>query len=321
MISSVEEFRLPITIKEVPEVQVPVLVKEEAAAPEPKIEQPPAPDTAKILAEEIERERRAAEIKLAEERARAAAEAIAEAKARAAAEAEAKEALAAHVLEITEDAYKKSQEIIEEASRNAAEIVLKANTAAETVILNTIARANRELEEAIRAGFEAGSIAGKAEITEKIPPALENISNVTNALIEAEDELFESFRDDMFSVIGEILRKVINKEMRDNDDYLLYLFTEATNNIKIKDFVKLTVCDQEHSLAIRHREKFLRIIGNIPDFQIISDPDSPLGTCVVESAKAIADSGIERQLEKITDMIEELKNSIGKNEEEIDDNI
>jgi flagellar biosynthesis/type III secretory pathway protein FliH len=122
-----------------------------------------------------------------------------------------------------------------------------------------------------------------------------------------QDEMLESFMNEMINIIGEISKKILRREIDTRDEYLLTLFAEALEGIKAENFVTVTVSESQAGFALRNIDLFKAKVANIPDFKIISDENAERGTMIVETAKTVADASFGVQMDDIDAILERMK--------------
>lgn len=203
-----------------------------------------------------------------------------------------------------------AEELIENARNKSEMIISQAVETAQLIITHTLDNAKMELSNAINAGYSDGFEAGRNESLKIVEPALNKINVLAETINRLQDKMLYEFRDSMFNIISEISKKIVHKEVNEDNHYLVGLFSDAIQNIKAEDFVTVTVAESELTVATRNEKLFLAEIPYIKDFKILSDKNAIKGTMIVETEKTVVDASIYVQLEKVDYFLEQMKENL-----------
>lgn len=209
--------------------------------------------------------------------------------------------------EISEEHLKEIEKMYEDADRYAEKTHRDAYRSAEIILNHTLSTAKQELEEAARQGFAEGFEEGRRQAESVIAPALKKIETFMNSIFKVEESMLYEFREKMFVMVSEAAKKLIHKEIKENDSYIVSLFSDAMRDMRAEDFVTITVSDYDIEFVTAHKHLFLSEIGELNDFKIIADKDSPKGTLIIETEKSVVDASIGVQLKNIEALFERLK--------------
>ena len=210
-------------------------------------------------------------------------------------------------MERLEELSNQAKEIERTSKLVADKIIAQAQRTADIIVSHTVENAKTELNEVMSQGYSYGYEAGRAEAMNIIEPALNKIALLTEAVKQMQDKMLEDFKDEMFDIISEISKKIIHKEINENDEYLLSLFGDAVKDIRAENYVTVTVSESQADFAIRNIDLFKEKVANIEDFRIIADENSERGTMIVETVKTVSDASVNIQAEAIDNIIDRMK--------------
>ena len=211
-----------------------------------------------------------------------------------------------------EEAELAAAQMIEEAQIKSGELIRNATETAELIITHTLDGAKAELGNAISAGYSDGFETGRHEALKVVEPALNKIGILTETINRLQDKMLYEFRDSMFSMISVIAKKVVHKEIDEDNHYLVALFSDAIQDVKAEEFVTITVAESELTVATRNEKLFLAEIPHIKEnhFKILPDKNETKGTMIVETEKAVVDSSIDAQLERVDYFLAMIKENL-----------
>lgn len=203
-----------------------------------------------------------------------------------------------------------AENMLEDARFRSEEFIQRSVQTAELIITHTLDGAKAELSNAISAGYADGFETGRAEALKIVEPALNKINILMETINRLQDKMLYEFRDSMFNIISEISKKIVHKEISEDNHYLIALFSDAIQDIKAEEFVTVTVAESELAIATRNEKLFLAEIPYIKDFKILSEKNANKGTMIVETEKTVVDSSIDMQLEKVDYYLEMMKENL-----------
>lgn len=164
-----------------------------------------------------------------------------------------------------------------------------------------------DLENAKKAAFDLGFAAGKKrgfdegleQSKQHFKPHITLFENLVRELRQEKESFYEENELYIVKLAIEIAKKIIQRELTQNPDFLLYVVREALN--RIADNGRIVIRTNPADLAlIKNDKEFMQnhlLVFDHVDF--VSSDNIQKGGCVIESESGIVDAQLNIQLEKI----------------------
>ncbi|PAB61273.1 FliH/SctL family protein [Anaeromicrobium sediminis] len=189
------------------------------------------------------------------------------------------------------EAEKKAQSLIEKAKEEAEELKKKSY--------------DEGYLEGKNAGFNDGYEGGKKEASHHIDEALE----IKKILLEEKAVLYEKTEKEAINLIVDIAGKVLDKEMDENDDYILGLVKSALDKCAYTEEIVIRVSEDDYENTKALENKIICLIPNVENIRIKKDSSLEKGSCILETSSGSIDSSVQTQFNEIKKMFHDMLES------------
>ncbi|MDR3054698.1 MAG: HrpE/YscL family type III secretion apparatus protein [Zoogloeaceae bacterium] len=184
------------------------------------------------------------------------------------------------------------------------QLILKAEDAATLVeagkLLAEIRERAREMDQKAEenyhqrheAGYRDGLHAGKMEYAGKI------VETVMSSV-----EYLENLEVSLVKIVGEIVRKLLGE--MDHDELIVRLVRQALQTVKSERKVIIRVSSKDEAAVRQGLGGLLQRHANAEGgfLDLLSDPDLPPGSCVLESEMGVVEASLETQLKNLENVL------------------
>ncbi len=184
-----------------------------------------------------------------------------------------------------------AEKMLSKASEEAQEIILKAKSQAEEIRAQAEAEAER-LREEIKTAAEAE--AERRRLRDE-----EALAALESGLRNEYDKLVEGMRDEVVSLVMEIVRKVINVKIEQSDEVFMGLVENALERLKQAGSVVIRVSSEDYQRYFGASRADIGIDAGAVKVTVAEEPGFSPGDLVVESEGELVDLSIDRQLDVI----------------------
>jgi flagellar assembly protein FliH len=188
--------------------------------------------------------------------------------------------------------------IINEAELEAQRIVEKAYKKAEELKIDVEREARQK-------GYDQGFKGMQAQYEEIIREA-EAIRE--NAKTEY-NEVLSGMESDIVSLIFEVAKKVIGRELSENRDAILSIVRQAVEKCSDRNNLVLKVSAEDYDFLLDNREKLISMVGDASEFDVKKDSSVKAGSCVIETSFGTLDGGVGTKIRKIEESFMQLLGS------------
>jgi flagellar assembly protein FliH len=144
-------------------------------------------------------------------------------------------------------------------------------------------------------GYKDGYEKGQKETDHHIEEALE----IKKKLIEEKKLLYEKTEKEAINLIMDIVDKVLNKEMDENDDYMLGLVKSAIDKCAYTEEIVIRVSEDDYDKVKTLENKIICLIPNVENIRIKKDSSLQRGSCILETSSGSIDSSVKTQFKEI----------------------
>jgi len=177
---------------------------------------------------------------------------------------------------------------IPDAESKAKTILDKATEAAEEINRNAVLASER--------GFAEGFNKGQEQATEKYNAGLEEIKRIISELEANKISFLTENRSNIIELAFKVAEKVVNRKLTEDQGLFLDIYEKAVKDIVAQKWVRLSVSDSDAVFATSHSDQLLGMVSGAERINIKVLDNAPKGSCIVETAEKIVDSGIDTQL-------------------------
>ncbi|WP_159433435.1 flagellar assembly protein FliH [Bacillus tuaregi] len=211
-----------------------------------------------------------------------------------------------------------SEQVMEEALHEADRIKDEAKLASEALLAQVqkereaweVERdllTNQAREEGYRAGWEQGQADGYSACQEKLHHAEQIVSSAKkeyHAYLDASEQT-------ILALAVSVAEKIVNKEIKGNQDYFVSLVKKAIREVKEFQDVEIHVHPMNYEYLISKKDELQAIFPHRTNLIIYPDSDLAEGSCLLESPYGRIDAGVDTQLLEIKRKLAELLESDG----------
>ncbi|MGI6225039.1 MAG: FliH/SctL family protein [Peptococcales bacterium] len=194
------------------------------------------------------------------------------------------------VEELITDAKVKAENILENAELKANEIINKAQVSAENI-------KNEAFQEGFLKGEEAGLLAVK-ELQEK-----------ANAIVlkahQERREIIKGLESEIVDFSLEIAKKVIRNEIKSKPEVIQFIVKELLTLVQDSTRVTVKVCTSDYE-RLEEQKAILQAVLSYGLLNLENDPTLSQGDCIVISDTGILVAKIDKQLDKLQDVLQEV---------------
>ena len=196
---------------------------------------------------------------------------------------------------------------VQESERQAARIIESAMEEARLIEKTAYETMGARVEKAVKQGYADGYKLGHEDGQCAYDEAIAKIGQFFTFLSAQEDEMLARFEDELYALVFDITKKIIHKEIANDDHAFFQIFDDAIANVRSSEWLTLTVADEEYEIATRNKSLLFARLSNVADFKIVKAAGEEKGVCLVETSRSIYDASIETQLEKIREIVEQAR--------------
>lgn len=187
-------------------------------------------------------------------------------------------------LRIHESPVDRARSLVQEAQEEAESLVSVARQEADSIR----AIAYQEGLEMARREFEED----KSALTERVAQTIEDIRLQV-------DEFWVSMEPELLKLAVDIARKVIHREVSENQEIILNMVKIALYQIRDRQTLKIRVNPADYELLRGHKEEIMSSCDGMRTLDIIEDRRVEQGGCLVESDNGNLDARIGSQLREV----------------------
>lgn len=168
---------------------------------------------------------------------------------------------------------------------------------------NLISRAREEAdsirEAASKEGYQAGLDAAQQD--------LHALRDSINAFYGAKQEIFEAIAPDILEISLDIAKKIIKKEVTEDQEVILSNIREILKNLsKEETKIMLKVNPSQEAILAQRVPEIVNTAGLEAKTIIIPDESIMEGGCILTTTNGVIDATIETQLEIISEALKEV---------------
>jgi len=157
-----------------------------------------------------------------------------------------------------------------------------------------------------KAAKDAESIIEEANI--RANEIVADVAMLKNNLLEQYKKEILELEPELVGLSLDIAQKILNKEISNNDDYILNIVKDAMDKVSTKKNVILKVSEKDYITVTENKDIMLAKVEGFADVTVIKEPSLDEGSCIVETEYGIIDGGINTRVEQIKKEIEKMLN-------------
>lgn len=183
---------------------------------------------------------------------------------------------------------KKAEEIIEKAREQAQKIIEEATVKVEE-------ERDIVLEQAKTNGFDEGY----NQAIEQCEDLISEAGMIKQQAFEEYEQLLDGAEDEILSIIFDIAKKVIGREISTGKDDILFMIKEALEMCTHKEYMSLKVSEEDYEIVIKSKNKILAMVKGIGELEIKTDHSLEKGSCLIETPFGAVDGSVITKIQQI----------------------
>lgn len=203
--------------------------------------------------------------------------------------------------------------ILDDAKAQADEIIKTAQDEYERVVKDAYDNAMEIMEnskkEGFSEGYKEGYDAGYKEGYEASELLISEAQEIKDRSLAQYQELIETSESSLINLVLEISKKILQKELEDDDDLIFNLVKSGLRRITQTTVLKIRVSESDYINLVSMKKRILPLLDKVDDIVILQDDNMQKGDCVIETDSGNIDSGIQTQLDFVRATFEELLKS------------
>jgi flagellar assembly protein FliH len=168
---------------------------------------------------------------------------------------------------------------------------------------------------AIQAAYTKGKSEGKAEgkqegiaetigsYEKKIDALRDEIATFLEDLEVSKRRVFRDAEHMLLELCGEIVRKIIGRELSEHDDVVLFTVKKALAHIGQKEKMVVRVASEDLDLVAQRKDFWTPVGERLSDISIEADPTVEKGGCIIDSNAGMVDARLGVQFNELHDLI------------------
>lgn len=205
------------------------------------------------------------------------------------------------------------EELISLRKRSEAMIIL-AKKKAQAIIEKSREECKHLEEEAYRKGYDKGYQEGIAkgtadgikQVTQQAQSMMQEVDTHISEYDNTLNALMDELEGRIVTLINDTVKKVINREIEEDDDFVLRTIRNAGERMRSRDVAQLMVHEEDIRKVMEKRLEIISGVDAISDLEISRGNKVNRGGCMVEAPSGIVDARIESQLEAIDEIFESI---------------
>lgn len=201
------------------------------------------------------------------------------------------------------------KDLMAQANEDAQKIILNAQYFSQKIKEFTIKKAKDECDKAEKQGYSKGFEAGKQAALFEARQQLQELTQLINSVEKQKQQIFAEYEEQVQKLALSISEKVIRQRVEADDGIFLSVYKAAVENLKAAEWVKVIVSGADVEFATQNAELLKSLVKGAAHLEIVSLPDAPKGTCIVETAGGVVDAGVETQIARLSKAFEEAEHT------------
>lgn len=162
----------------------------------------------------------------------------------------------------------------------------------------------RGFEKGYSEGIEKGTADGINQIKQQAQSMMQEVDNHITEYNNTLNALMDVMEERIMTIVRDTVKKVINREIEEDDDFVLRTVKNAGERMRSRDVAQLMVHEEDIGKVMEKRLEIISGVDAISDLEICRGNKVSRGGCMVEALSGIVDARIESQLEAIDEIFD-----------------
>lgn len=191
------------------------------------------------------------------------------------------------------------EDIIEEARKQAELIIKEAELGAQRIIEKAYKEAEEHKTDVEREARQKGYDQGFKEMQAQYEEIIKEAEAIRENAKTDYNKVLSGMEADIVSLVLEVAKKVIGRELRENRDTILSIVRQAVEKCSDKNNLILKVSADDYDFLLGNKEKLISMIGDASELDVKKDSSVKAGSCVIETSFGTLDGGVDTKIRKI----------------------
>jgi len=157
-------------------------------------------------------------------------------------------------------------------------------------------------KEAYDRGLSEGIRKGIDQEKKNLSQTLESVTKLINDLKILKDEFFENYEKEIIDLIFLIAKKVIHREVDINREIIVSVLRDTIKDVRDKEGIKIRLNPKDYHYIMETSPDFLSKFCDMKN-TLIEDEEIKQGGAMIETRSGGIDARLDRQLNKIKEML------------------
>ena len=154
-------------------------------------------------------------------------------------------------------------------------------------------------------GLKKGQVEANTKMDAQIDEIKNNFNNVISKLNQEKENLFATWQDSLLELSLDIAEKIVNIELDRNDDCFHSMVRKAINSLDEENKIILMLCEQDYNRYFVAEDIEYKTRKGTIHVKVEIDTKLKQGDCIVQTEKGYVDCGVDTQLSKIKQNLQE----------------
>jgi len=179
------------------------------------------------------------------------------------------------------------------------------NNDAKPTISNPVQETQEIKESAYRQGYENGIAQANKDLAASIQAETQKVQIILNNIEAYKQEMFNDLQGNVLELSLDIAEKIVNIQLKRDDKVYVGIIKKAIAKLKLAEKFVLRVSRTEYEQYFKHGARWLQEELECGPFEVVSDPYLEENSAVIESDEEIINAGVQVQLNKIRNSLNE----------------
>jgi flagellar assembly protein FliH len=200
---------------------------------------------------------------------------------------------------------------IEDMQSRARDYLLEMQTQAAELLEKARAEALQIKSQAHQEGVQSAQLEIQRKIEEaaarlsdqRCKTAIEACEQTVNKISQSTAEWLAEWRNQTVQVAAKIAEKIVRSQMDDRNELLRVWMEEAIVAMRDERDLRVLVHPDDFAIAGRFLQSLSRTVPHAGNIEVVPDPQTKAGGCVVKSKNGQIDQQLETQLQRLVDQL------------------
>jgi len=154
-------------------------------------------------------------------------------------------------------------------------------------------------EKAYSDGLAAGETEGRERIEKEAASLLDALRAVARQIVEDERQFVASLEPHVVRLAADIARKVLEREVRLDDDAVKQTVTRAVSKLLEREQIVVSVNPSDVDKMREHKAELAQAFDGISKIEVVADSEIEPGGCLVQTDSLLVNGTVDAQIAHI----------------------